>query len=201
MVPWHRCKICTCRHEHSSQIYSSIHLFFNSSIHTQVVGAEVSLATSSLSYVGIISTSCPGPNPSRSCLIKEASRRYSGQIHEPPQLTPFDVGEWWLFFKPLLKNRAVHPTSKEDPRYPAHFYLLQKPGYWGLILELGLGRVLKGEHLVARPHPTVWKQYMGPHTSGLDALCNGQRSVVEVLVVQSPNDKSGYRGIVCQCIN
>ncbi|TWW80169.1 hypothetical protein D4764_10G0011990 [Takifugu flavidus] len=70
------------------------------------------------------------PPPGGTCpehLEREASGRQTGQMPEPPQLTPFDV-EKQRFHSELLPDvRASHPISKAEPGHPAeetHFSCL-----------------------------------------------------------------------------
>ncbi|KAK3562882.1 hypothetical protein QTP86_011118 [Hemibagrus guttatus] len=61
----------------------------------------------------IVSPACPGSSPwslpGGACpehLPRETSRRHPKQMPEPPQLSPFDVEEQWLYSELLLGDRA-----------------------------------------------------------------------------------------------
>ncbi|KAK3530867.1 hypothetical protein QTP70_003638 [Hemibagrus guttatus] len=79
----------------------------------------------------IVSPACPesspGSLPGVACpehLPRETSRRHPKQIPEPPQLSPFDVEEQWLYSELLPGDRAPYPISKGVPCHPmeeAHF--------------------------------------------------------------------------------
>ncbi|KAK3552864.1 hypothetical protein QTP86_024271 [Hemibagrus guttatus] len=87
----------------------------------------------------IVSPACPGssprPLPGRACLEhlpRETSWRHPKQMPEPPQLSPFDVEEQWIYSKLLPGDRAPYPISKGAPRHPteeAHFGRLYLGSY------------------------------------------------------------------------
>ncbi|KAK5607697.1 hypothetical protein CRENBAI_014404, partial [Crenichthys baileyi] len=55
--------------------------------------------------------SSPGSPHSGKCLEnlqREAPRRHLNQMPDPPELTPFDVKEQWLYFMPPSPNKLFH---------------------------------------------------------------------------------------------
>ncbi|TWW80170.1 hypothetical protein D4764_10G0012000 [Takifugu flavidus] len=84
----------------------------------------------------VIPPPSPGPAmrspPGGTCpehLEREASGRQTGQMPEPPQLTPFDEEEQRFYSELLPDVRASHPISKAEPGHPAeetHFSCLYR---------------------------------------------------------------------------